>query len=91
MENIKEGENIDLLALNEERRVVMVTAHESEVARIVAVEMINQGTLPESVLGNTQGSVMTRDAETGEIIFYLIGREAYEHEKMKYSNKEYDV
>jgi hypothetical protein len=59
--------------------------------------MVKQGTLPESVIGNTEGSIMAIVPAAGEVRFYLIGREAYEHEKMKYSvfeykdNKEYDV
>lgn len=91
MENTRMDDKFNYEELNKEGRLVMVAAHEAELARIVATEMVKQGTLPESVLDNTEGSVMAKDPETGEVRFYLIGREAYEHEKMKYSNKAADV
>ncbi len=88
---IRMKESFDFEALNKEGRLVMVSAHEAELARITALKMIEQGTLPESVLENTQGSVMALDPDTGEVRFYLIGRGPYEHEKMKYSDKATDV
>lgn len=84
-------ESFDFEALNKEGRLVLVSAHEAELARITTLKMIEQGTLPESVLDNTQGSIMAQDPETGDVRFYLIGREPYEHEKMKYSDKAADV
>lgn len=91
MSAIRMKESFDFEELNKAGRLVMVTAHEEELARITTIKMIEQGTLPESVLENTEGSIMSLDSETGEVMFYLIGREPYEHEKMKYGDKATDV
>lgn len=90
-ESNKAEEQIDFDALNAEGRLVVFSAHAAEVARVIALAMVDQKIIPESVIENTSGSYMARDKETGQVLFYLIGKEAYEHKKMIYSDPPADV